>query len=76
MVLVFEKFRGDMAIYATCPKCGFRHNPSQYNPKEGTTEIFQYRYCPMCGIYLFDDKEELDIIWDERNIVELYGEGE
>ena len=76
MVWTYEKFRGDAAIYAFCPKCKFYHNPSKLIRDEDgnlTTDIqYQYNYCPICGEYLYDDKEIVDIIWNERDIEELY----
>lgn len=78
MVWAYEKFRGDAAIYAFCPKCGFHHNPSRMvTDDEGkwTTEIqYQYNYCPICGEYLNDENFEsgVEVIWNERDIIELY----
>ena len=79
MIWEYEKFRGDAAIYAFCPKCKFRHNPSRVvKNDEGklSAEIFyQYNYCPICGEYLYDEKAEtelVDIIWNERDVTELY----
>ena len=76
MVWQYEKFKGDMAIYAFCPKCNFHHNPSELNHAIMECEIqYQYHYCPMCGEYLYNDKAEtdgVDITWNERHILELY----
>ncbi len=76
MVWKYEKFRGDAAIYAFCPKCKFHHNPSKLTTDEDgrlTTKIqYQYNYCPICGEFLHDDKEDVDVIWNERDIEELY----
>jgi hypothetical protein len=76
MVWEYEKFRGDDAIYAFCPKCKFHHNPSKMVTGEDgrlTTEIqYQYNYCPICGEYLYNDIGTVDVTWDERNIEELY----
>jgi hypothetical protein len=73
MVWKYEKFKGDGAIYAFCPKCGFYHNPSRLNTETMQCEIiYQYNLCPMCGTYLFDENPEAEVIWDERDIVELY----
>ena len=76
MVWKYEKFKGDGAIYAFCPKCGFHHNPSRMTKNEiFETEInYQYNYCPMCGEYLFDDNDNVEVIWNERDIAELYEE--
>lgn len=77
MVWEYERFRGDAAIYAFCPKCQFYHNPSRMTTDEDgkwTSEIlYQYNYCPMCGEYLYDDNEEVEITLDERDIMDLYG---
>lgn len=76
MVWKYERFRGDAAIYAFCPKCNFHHNPSSLVRDEDgnfTTDIkYQYNYCPICGEYLYDDKEIVDVVWKERDIEELY----
>ena len=76
MVWEFEKFKGDTSIYATCPKCGFRHNPSEMvrdDDGKWNTEIhYQYKYCPMCGEYLYVAGEEISVTWDERDIYDLY----
>lgn len=73
MKWIFEKFKGDLAVYAFCPKCNFRHNPSRVTPKTMEVEIVcQYKYCPMCGEYLYDDRDNLDVIWNERDVTELY----
>lgn len=73
MKWIFEKFKGDMAIYAQCPKCNFKHNASIFDHTEMRSSITrQYKYCPMCGEYLYDDREEINVIWNERDIVELY----
>lgn len=79
MVWEYEKFRGDAAIYAFCPKCKFHHNPSRLVDEDDghmTTKImYQYNYCPICGEYLFDesaDKNGFEITWNERNIEDLW----
>jgi len=76
MVWEYEKFRGDAAIYAFCPKCKFYHNPSRMDMGENgkwTTEIkYQYNYCPICGEYLYNDNKNVDVTWNERDIEELY----
>ncbi len=51
------KYPGDMAIYAVCTKCGFRHNVSKdgrgedgsWMPPTEPDPRKMYRYCPMCG---------------------------
>ena len=76
MIWKYEKFKGDGAIYAFCPKCGFHHNPSRMNHETMACDVmYQYNYCPICGEYLFDDKAETDgfeVAWNERDIIELY----
>lgn len=76
MTWEYERFRGDAAIYAFCPKCKFKHNPSQLDYETFETYIaYQYNYCPMCGEYLYDKKAEADgfeVIWNERDIMDLY----
>ena len=75
MVWKYEKFKGDMAIYAFCPKCGFRHNPSRWNTQTGESELlYQYNYCPICDEHLNDENFEngVGIVWNERDIIELY----
>lgn len=67
----FEKFKGDMAIYAICPKCGFYHSPSTTNRDMTTTITDQYRFCPMCGEYLYVEGENIDVIWNQRHISDL-----
>ena len=73
MTWKYEKFKGDMAIYAFCPKCGFHYNPSQLNPKTMQAELkIQYHYCPMCSEHLFGDSDTVSVIWNERDIAALY----
>lgn len=76
MVWKYEKFKGDVAIYAFCPKCNFRHIPSKLEFETMKAYIaYQYNYCPVCGEYLYDEKAEtngFEIIWNERDIIELY----
>ena len=69
----YERFKGDAAIYALCPKCNFHYDPSRFNSQTFQTDIvIQYKYCPMCGEYLYDDSENVDATWNERDISELY----
>lgn len=75
MIWEYEKFRGDAAIYAFCPKCGFHHCPSRMDYETFKVEIvYQYNYCPVCGEYLYDENfyDGVEVIWDERDILELY----
>lgn len=74
MVWKFEKFKGDMGIYATCPQCGYTYNVTT-SPDFKTGEYSinrQYKYCPECGEYLYNENEEVDVDWNERDITELY----
>ena len=78
MVWKYEKFKGDLAIYAFCPKCGFYHSPSRTDYKNLKSSIayqYQYHYCPVCGEYLYDDnlrKDGAEVVWDERDVTELW----
>lgn len=76
MVWKYEKFNGDLAIYAFCPKCGFHHNPSRRDSETMEASIvYQYHYCPVCGEYLYDDnlkKDGVPVTWDERDVTELW----
>lgn len=31
-----------------------------------------FKYCPMCGEYLYDDSESANVVWNERDVSELY----
>lgn len=68
----FEKFSGDLAIYAFCHKCGFHYNPSTVQPDWTVTITSLYRYCPMCGEYLYVEDETVDVVWDKRSIIDLF----
>ena len=72
---VFEKFKGDMAIYAFCPYCNFVYNPSKLN-KDMQPEIKGlYNYCPNCGKYIYIEPDKIKIEQNnKRNIAELYKE--
>lgn len=74
MIWRFEKFKGDCAIYATCPKCKYSYSTTTApNFKTGEYVIdIHYKYCPECGVYLYNNSEEINVIWNERDIVELY----
>lgn len=65
---IYEKFKGDMAIYAICPYCGFTHCPSRLNTETMQSEIvYQYKHCPECGKYLYDSSDDdVDVIWNDR----------
>lgn len=68
MYWIFEKVRGDMAIYGICPKCGFYYVAGSAFEKN---RIGQYRYCPMCGEYLFNNTTKFAVIWDKRDIMDF-----
>jgi excinuclease UvrABC ATPase subunit len=69
---IFEKFKGDGAIYGICPKCNFRKSMGGLDFKTNEYEIKnQYHYCPMCGEYLYDGSDELNVKWNERDITDL-----
>lgn len=81
MVWEYEKFIGNMAIYALCPKCGYYHNPSSLSrDKDGgwiQEILYQYNYCPMCGEYLYDEDGEengFEVTWNERNFYDFLSE--
>ena len=44
----YEKFKGDMAIYAICPRCNFHYCCGDFLKNQ---IVAQYTYCPMCGEY-------------------------
>lgn len=57
----YIKYSRDVAIYACCPNCGFKHNPSLYSWATGKTIVIkQFNYCPMCGEYLKDPNFKLN----------------
>lgn len=70
MMWIFEKFRGDGAIYAICPKCGFHY--ASGSTLEMDAGLRQYRYCPMCGEFLLNPSEEIEVTWNERDMMVLY----
>ena len=75
MVWKYEKFIGDMAIYAIYPKCDHMlcvgGAPLYTYEEPEITNL--YKYCPFCGEYLYDDSEEVDVAWNERNMLEVFG---
>lgn len=73
---MYERFIHDSAIYAFCPTCNFYYDASRFDAQTMKSEIaIQYNYCPMCGEYLYDDSETVDVIWKERDISELLKQG-
>ena len=68
----YEKFKGDMAIYAICPFCNFTHQVGEKDFKTGELNISQqYVFCPMCGSFLYSEGEA-DCTYNERDITDLY----
>lgn len=66
-----EKFKGDLAIYAFCPKCNFHHSIGDTI----TNQVFLYWFCPMCGTYLRRKNKNIKIDrYNERDVFELYEE--
>ena len=69
----FEKFKGDMGIYAFCPKCNFHCDAKGYDFVTNTYEVnFIFRYCPICGEHLRHKGSEVIVTWNERGIDALY----
>jgi hypothetical protein len=66
----FEKFKGDMAIYAICPKCGFYYNSSTLQRDMTTTITNVYNFCPICGEQLSIKEEDVDVTWNQRDIAD------
>lgn len=63
----YEKFKDNEAIYQVCPKCEFVNMVGSAINFDGFVST-GYNYCPMCGEYLHTEKEEIDIVWNERNL--------
>lgn len=72
----YEKLKGNAAVYAICSKCGFCYScGGMRSTTNGETETVLdkvYNYCPFCGSYENDDCDYADIIWNERDISELF----
>ena len=74
----FEKFKGNMAVFAICPNCRFYKNIS-YMTANAEVRIDPsniYHYCPNCGEKNESDynSENIDVVWNRRNFEELCGE--
>ena len=70
---IFIKFKGDMAIYAACPKCKFIHAVSDINANFEPVVTKQYRYCPMCGRYRYVKGSKISIEhYNNFDITQLY----
>ena len=66
---IFEKFKGDMAIYAICPICNFHYCAGDTIKLRINN---QYTYCPMCGEYLYEDTEEFEVIYNHEELEVLH----
>ena len=69
MTWKYEKFKGDMAIYAICPICNFHYCAGDTIKKQITN---LYTYCPMCGEYLYEDCSEANVTYNKNEIEALY----
>lgn len=58
---VFTKYKGDRAIYAVCPHCNFRYNPSVLNENLNPVISSVFKYCPMCAEYLYVTPENIKV---------------
>lgn len=73
MQWIYEKFRGNMAIYAICPVCNYATDKSKFDQQTGHFTITNpFTFCPMCGEFLFSIDDDCDVIWNERNITEHF----
>ena len=69
MTWKYEKFKGDMAIYAIYPICKFHYCAGDtFNSQINK----QYTYCPMCGEYLYENAEKVNVIYNENELDALY----
>ena len=74
MIWKFEKFKGDKALYAFCPECGYHYIAGV---EDQITKY--YTHCLVCGKYLYEELEEYTLAWNERFIFDedvmedLYG---
>lgn len=59
----YEKFKGNAAVYAICPKCNFYYSCGGLGKS-----VITCNYCPNCGSYENDDCENVNIIWNERDV--------
>ena len=67
---IYEKFKGDMALYAICPRCNFTYDCG--DTLHGDVKIKeQYVFCPLCGEFLYES-EEYGVVYNERYISDLY----
>lgn len=74
----YEKFKGDMGVYAICPVCNFAHGVGGKIFSTGELEIKiseEYIFCPMCGTFLHDTKNkayERVCAMNVRDVTDLY----
>lgn len=67
---IYEKFKGDMALYAICPNCNFTYGCG--DTLHGNVKITNpYVFCPLCGEFLYES-DEYDVVYNERDITDLY----
>lgn len=62
LIWKYEKFKGDMGVYAICPVCNFAHGVGEKNFSTGELEIRiseEYIFCPMCGTFLYDTRDKV-----------------
>lgn len=69
MTWKYEKFKGDMAIYAICPTCNF-HYCCGDTIKNQITNLSTY--CPMCGEYLYENCSEANVAYNQNELEALY----
>ena len=70
---IYEKIKGDMGIYAICPKCSFVHGCGQVDFKTGKIVIDdQYAFCPLCGTFLYSENDNPDITYNVRDMIEKF----
>lgn len=69
MTWKYEKFKGDMAIYAICPVCNFHYYCGDFIKQQITT---LYTYCPMCGEYLYENDSEANVAYNQNELEALY----
>ena len=57
----FTMCKGDRAIYAVCPHCNFRYNPSVLDESLNPVIPSVFKYCPMCAEYLYITPENIKV---------------
>ena len=72
MMWEYEKFNGDMALYAFCKSCNYHHADGKYNFKNQEWEVYDsFRFCPICGTPMNHLTEDYTMIWNERDLMDL-----